>query len=426
MKNLRYKSLELIRISKVVKRVGIITFLLIVFFISILFLPWQQNIKGYGELVAYFPEERPYKVYAPINGFIDEILVPEDRFVEKGTPLIRMRDLDKNFFENMETVIKNLENQIKILSKSITILKDKQKTLEEKLKIGVNAYENKAIKVKNKIKILQNKKVALEKNYEITKINYERIKRLYKEGIESKRKLELEENKLLKAKADYENVNLEIKIYQRELEITNQEKEKFIREINTKILETQKEIQNTLNKIKELNQKLTKEKIKLSRYKTATIVAKEDGYIVRMLKNDKNQYIKKGEPLFIFSPKAKSRAILVKFRPVDMPLVKEGLPVRIQFEGWPALQIPGWPQINVGTFSGHIDKVDPITFKDGGYFAFVAEDYKDEWPPPESLKIGTKATVWVRLSTVPIWYEIWRQVNAFPPIMVNPQKEEKK
>ncbi len=422
----QYKSLEKIKISKIIRKISLITFLLIVLLIAILFLPWQQNIKGYGELIAYNPEERPYKVYAPISGFIDKILVKEDVLVKKGTPLVIMRDLDENFFKNLEKIRKNTENQLQNLKNNLLILENKQKNLKESLEIGLKAYDNKIKKIENKIKSLENKSVSLKKNLEITKINYERIKRLYKEGIEAKRKFELEENKFIKAKVDYENNLLEIKIQKRELEITKQEREKFIREAQNKILETQKQLQDTKAKIQKLQKELTKINIKISRYKTATIYAKEDGYIVRILKNDKNQYIKKGEPIFVFSPSYKSRAVLVKFRAVDMPLVKKGLPVRIQFEGWPALQIPGWPQINVGTFSGHIEKVDPMPQKDGGIYAFVVEDYKDEWPDKKHLKIGTKATVWVRLSTVPIWYEIWRQVNAFPPIMVNPEKEDKK
>lgn len=422
----QYKALEKIKISKIVKKIWLITFLLIVLLIAILFLPWQQNIKGYGELIAYNPEERPYKVYAPISGFIEKFLVKEDIFVKKGTPLVIMRDLDKNYFENLDKIKKNIQRQLKNLQINLSLLQNKKENLKENLKIGLNVYNNKMKKIQNKIKSLENKSVSLKKNLEITKINYERIKKLYKEGIESKRKFELEENKFIKAKIDYENNILEIKIQKRELEITKQEREKFKREATNKILETKKQIQDTKLKIQKLNEELTKINIKISRYKTATIYAKEDGFIVRILKNDKNQYIKKGEPLFIFSPSYKSRAILVKFRPLDMPLVKKGLPVRIQFEGWPALQIPGWPRISVGTFSGHIEKVDPLPQKDGGFYAFVVEDFKDEWPDKENLKIGTKATVWVRLSTVPIWYEIWRQVNAFPPKMVNLKPEEAK
>ncbi|HIQ25527.1 MAG TPA: hypothetical protein EYH43_06055, partial [Persephonella sp.] len=317
----QYKALEKIKISKIVKKIWLITFLLIVLLIAILFLPWQQNIKGYGELIAYNPEERPYKVYAPISGFIEKFLVKEDIFVKKGTPLVIMRDLDKNYFENLDKIKKNIQRQLKNLQINLSLLQNKKENLKENLKIGLNVYNNKMKKIQNKIKSLENKSVSLKKNLEITKINYERIKKLYKEGIESKRKFELEENKFIKAKIDYENNILEIKIQKRELEITKQEREKFKREATNKILETKKQIQDTKLKIQKLNEELTKINIKISRYKTATIYAKEDGFIVRILKNDKNQYIKKGEPLFIFSPSYKSRAILVKFRPLDMPLV---------------------------------------------------------------------------------------------------------
>ncbi len=421
---LKYKSLEKIHVSRIVGRVWLITFIIIIVFISILFLPWQQNIKGYGELVALYPKERPYKIYSPINGFVEKFYVGEDVYVKKGDLLVKIVDLDKQYLNRLENALKSLKKQLDIHRKNLKILEQKKNTLKEKEDIGIKVYENKEEKIRDKIKQLNNKKISLEKNFEISQINYYRTKKLYKEGLESKRKLELEENKYTKAKVDLKNVNLEINIYEKELKIIQNEKEKFKRDMKAKILEIDKQIQSTLKKIEDINQKLIKTKSKISKYKTSIITAKEDGYVIRIFKSDKNQYIKKGEPVLLFSPKPKSRAVLVKFRPVDMPLVKEGLPVRIQFEGWPALQISGWPKINVGTFDGHIGKVDPLAYEKNSYYAFVVEDYPGEWP--QSLKIGTKATVWVRLSIVPIWYEIWRQINAFPPVMVNPQKEEKK
>ena len=36
-----------------------------------------------------------------------------------------------------------------------------------------------------------------------------------------------------------------------------------------------------------------------------------------------------------------------------------------------------------------------------------------EWP--ELLRIGSGAKGWVMLNDVPIWYEIWRNMNGFPP-----------
>jgi len=34
---------------------------------------------------------------------------------------------------------------------------------------------------------------------------------------------------------------------------------------------------------------------------------------------------------------------------------------------------------------------------------------------PEQLKIGVGARAYMLLKTVPVWYELWRQLSGFPP-----------
>ena len=419
----REKLLKKLNLHPVVRKIWIFTFILMVVIIGIMFLPWQQSIKGEGVLIAYQPEERPYYVYSTISGFIKNYFAKEDQLVKKGQPLVEIVDLDQKYIERLKKMQENTKNQILNTEKSIKILRNKIKNFEEKKEIGLSVYDNKIQQIKNKIKSLKIKKVALENSLKIAKINYERIKNLFKEGIESKRKLEISENKLVKAKAELENINIEIDIQIQKLDMTQKEKEKFLRDIKNKILSTQKDLADAKLKQNKYQKEFEKVSANLSRYKSSVIKAPFDGYVVRILKSKENQYVKKGEPVLLFSPVAKERAILLKIKTVDMPLMKEGLPARIQFEGWPSLQIPGWPEISYGTFGGYISKVDPVSYKEGFYYVFVSEDKKEKWPDPSMLRIGTRANVWIRLSIVPIWYEIWRQVNAFPPKMINPQEK---
>ena len=419
----RKEVLEKLNLSPLVKRIWIFTFLLLITIIGILFLPWQQSVKGEGVLIAYQPEKRPFYIYAPISGFVKKYYVKEDMFVKRGKVIAEMIDLDENYIRRLKEIQTKTEEQIKTTKETINILQEKIEITKEKRQIGIQVYDNKIEKIKNKIEALKVKKISLEKNLEITKNNYERIKKLYEEGIESKRKLELEENKLVKVQADLRNINIEINIENQNLDITLKEKEKFLRDMNNKILSIEKQLTETKVKLNKYIKEYQKVSSQLSRYRTSIIKAPFDGYVVRILKSTTNQYIKKGEPILLFSPVINDRAILVKVRAVDMPLMKVGLPARIQFEGWPSLQIPGWPQISYGTFGGYISKVDPVSYKEGYYYVFVVEDKKEKWPDPSVLKVGTRANVWIRLSIVPIWYEIWRQVNAFPPKMVNPDEK---
>jgi hypothetical protein len=37
---------------------------------------------------------------------------------------------------------------------------------------------------------------------------------------------------------------------------------------------------------------------------------------------------------------------------------------------------------------------------------------KDRW-----LRQGARANAWVLLEQVPLWFEFWRQINGFPPLL---------
>ena len=39
----------------------------------------------------------------------------------------------------------------------------------------------------------------------------------------------------------------------------------------------------------------------------------------------------------------------------------------------------------------------------------------EPWPAPAFLRQGVRVHGWVQLGEVPLWYELWRQFNGFPP-----------
>jgi len=422
----KYKSLEKIKLHPIVKKIWIFTSVILGLIVVILFLPWQQTIKGVGEVIAYNPSERNYYILATISGYIQDYYVQESQYVKKGDLIAKIVDLDKKYLDRLAEMQKTTKKQIKNTQKELETLIKKRENLNKNLEVGINIYKNKIKQIETKIKSLNLKKVSLEKSFEVARLNYQRTKALYQKGIEAKRKFEMEENKYIKAKVELEKLQLDLSIEKNNLEIAKKELEKFITETKNKIQTTEKEIYSTQNKLNKYNKELLKLQTQLGRYKTAFIYAEKDGYIVRILKNDKNQYIKKGDKIILFAPTTTKRAILLKVSKFDMPLVKRGLPVRIQFYGWPTLQISGWPAIKYGTFGGIIDKVDPIAYDKEYYYVYVVEDKNEPWPSPDTLRIGTEAMCWVRLSVVPIWYEIWRRLNAFPPKMVDPYKEAQK
>lgn len=420
MTNYNFSALEKVELNPIVRRLWFFTFFIVLFLVGMLFLPWQQTVKGEGLVMAYDPTERDYSVLATIDGFIEKFHVEENQFVTKGTALFTMVDLDKSYLEKLEKMERSTQEQYENAQKIILKSKEQQENEKKYLTVGLTVYEQKEHQSEDKIESFKLKKISLEKNYEIERSNFNRTKLLYNDGIESKRNYEKAEDTLAKAKAEVGKIDIDIEIEKTTIKILQQEKEKFVKQTENKIKSLENTLLSAKNQLKSFDQSLQTQSTTIARYATSEVVAPKDGYVVRLLSNDKNKFIKKGEAVIHFSPKVDVKSVRLKVSDFNMPLIKEGLPARIMFYGWPALQISGWPQIKFGTFGGIIKKVEPLSHEKGFYYAHIVENPNEPWPSDELLRIGTQSTVWVRLSTVPLWYQLWRLMNALPPQMVTP------
>ena len=423
MDKYKFTAIEKVEPSKIVRKVWFFSLTILFILTSILFLPWQQTVKGKGVLTAFDPTERDYSILAPVDGFIEKFYVHENQFVKQGEPLFKMVDLDNDYLLKLQKIELNLAEQVENIKLDIKNLEQQAIETKNYLENGINIYDQKVSQIEDKIKSLELKKISLENRLEIEKANFNRTESLYKEGIESKRVYELVENSFIKADAELKKVKIDIDIENRNITIQKREREKFFSSTQNKLYSLDSKLLNVKNREKNLEQQLVNQSVTIKRYQNSEVVAPKDGYVIRLFKNDKNRYIKKAEKIIHFAPEVTEKAILLKVSDFNMPLIKETLPVRIMFYGWPALQVSGWPKIQFGSFGGYVKRVEHISHEQGFYYAYVTEDPEQPWPVGENLRMGTQATVWVRLSTVPIWYQLWRFMNAIPPKMVHPKQE---
>ena len=57
----------------------------------------------------------------------------------------------------------------------------------------------------------------------------------------------------------------------------------------------------------------------------------------------------------------------------------------------------------------------------GKYRVLLAPDKQDnKWP--EAVRVGSGAKTMALLDDVPIWFELWRQLNGFPPNYYQPKE----
>ena len=67
--------------------------------------------------------------------------------------------------------------------------------------------------------------------------------------------------------------------------------------------------------------------------------------------------------------------------------------------------------------------IDRIIGENGLYrLLVISDDSQKAWP--KKLRIGTGVNAFILLNDVPLWYELWRQLNGFPPDFY--EKEDKK
>jgi membrane fusion protein, adhesin transport system len=66
---------------------------------------------------------------------------------------------------------------------------------------------------------------------------------------------------------------------------------------------------------------------------------------------------------------------------------------------------------------GEVAAIDPTDDGTGKFRIQVQPSSEDEWPSGRFLRQGVRANGWVMLSRVRLGYEIWRQLNGFPPVI---------
>jgi RND family efflux transporter MFP subunit len=167
---------------------------------------------------------------------------------------------------------------------------------------------------------------------------------------------------------------------------------------------------------------LNQVKVNLARQSIQTKRAPADGTILRLMSAGNATFVKAGDMLASFIPDGVVRSVVLNVNGLDAPLVTPGRHVRLQFDGWPVFQFSGWPSAAIGTFEGIVEFVEPIADANGNFRVWIRESTTDRpWPNDRYVRLGSRVKGWVLLEEVKLGYELWRQLNSFPPKY--PEKE---
>lgn len=163
-------------------------------------------------------------------------------------------------------------------------------------------------------------------------------------------------------------------------------------------------------------EQLNQAEIALSREGSQQVLAPRAGYITQVTAGGTATFVKAGDRLARFAPANIKSAVEIYVDGRDASLIEVGKPARLQFEGWPVIQFSGWPAVAIGTFEGEVTFVDPMAGRNGKFRVVIMPvEGGSPWPSNNILRVGTNARGWVLLDQVSVVYELWRQLNNFPP-----------
>ena len=388
-----------------------------------LFLPWTQNIRSKGKVTTLRPEQRPQEINTIIGGRITNWRVREGDRVQKGDTLLQLTEVKESYLDPQ--LVQRTGEQLDAKQRSVGLYQSKAdaagnqlQAIEREQQLKLEQNKNKLEQQSRKIQAVEQDLQAAMNEVQVSERQLSAGQSMYEAGAIAM--IDLERRKLNFQNALAKKVATENRL-------ANEKQERTILEIEQnsirqsfaeKIAKTSGERLQALSEAASGEAETAKLQNLYANYSIRNgmyyILAPQDGQVINARKAGIGEIVKEGERILDIVPDRIQFAVELFVRPVDLPLVNIGQPVRFWFDGFPAIVFSGWPQASYGTFGGVVSAVERNVNEEGKFRVLVSEDPNDKtWP--EQLRMGAGAQGMALLKNVPIWYELWRNINGFPP-----------
>ncbi len=415
--NLKFK---LLKTPAYVRRLTyVLAWSIVVLPLLMLFLPWLQNIQGTGTITAFLPTDRIQTINAPIDGLVSKWHITEGAVVKTGDLLLEIRDVDPNFSKRLQEQLDN--NRAKQQAKldelaSYELQVQNYQTVRDS---RISAANFKRDMARQKVVSAIQAIAAAEATFEASRFQLERMQRLLKDGLVSQRDVELAERDNTIASRNLASSKAILDAAKAEESSTLAEVSQFGADAQGSIQAAKAQINKLKSEYADISNNINTAKTNVARQTAQKVFAPTDGVVFRVPVNSPSQLVSRGQALLTIVPENNSRAVILQVEGLNAPLITPGSKVRLQFEGWPVVQVSGWPKMAYGTFGGKVSFVDPADSGDGRFRVMVVPDETEQkWPSSRFLRQGSAVQGWVLLNEVSIGYEIWRILNGFPPNLV--------
>ena len=402
--------------------------------ILVMFLPWTQNIRAKGSVTTLRQEQRPQELNTVIAGQVIKWYVKEGDFVKKGDTILQLGEVKVEYFDPQ--LLGRTQQQILAKQQSISGYKSKAGTatvqaaaLAEGQLLKLQQLDNKLMQQQMKVTTDSTDLIAVNNELQVYQRQLEAARTMLDSG--AMPLIEYEKRRVNFQNGAAKKVSAENKLAQsrQELIVLRIEKNSAVQEYTDKISKAEGDRFASLSSAAATEADVAKlENLYASydaRNKLYYIMAPQDGQITKAKKAGIGEMVKEGDMIVEVVPLSVQFAVEMFVEPMDLPLVNVGQKVRFIFDGFPAIVFSGWPENSFGSFGGVVTAVETSVSANGKFRVLVAEDPADKkWPA--RLKMGGGAKGIALLKEVRIYYELWRNINGFPPDYYIHGSDEKK
>ena len=398
-------------------------FICVMVFVIFLFLPWTQNIRAKGTVTTLYQDQRPQQVNTIIGGRVMKWHIKEGDYVKAGDTLIQLTEVKIEYLDPQ--LLQRTKEQLAGKKSSVEYYKSKVGTADQQigainsgLQLKLNQLNNKLSQLHLKVQADSAEAAAANNDFIIGTKQYARQNAMYDSGLVSLTQLEIRNQQFQNAIAKKISAENKLANSKQDLTITKIEMSAMQQENLEKVAKAQGDQFQSLTQIASGQADVAKLENQYAGYNIRNgmyyIMASQSGQIIKAQKAGIGEFVKDGDMIAEIVPDKIQYAVEMFVQPLDLPLIAPGQQVRFLFDGFPAIVFSGWPKASSGTFGGEIVAVESNVSSNGKFRVLVKENVTDK-PWPKELKMGAGAQGITLLKDVPVWYELWRNINGFPP-----------
>lgn len=455
---IRSPALRLVQRSERLRRWNrLLSLALIAGVVAVLLLPWQQTARGRGKVIAWSPVDRQQTVDAPISGRLMKWYVFEGTRVRAGDPLCEIQNNDPDWLVRLEEQRQSYQEKVAATQEKVAQYIAQVESLSQGREQDIASTQEKVRAAENAVTAAEQSVEAAKANYQQAELNYTRQQELADDGIASQLDFEIARRVFETSQADVLSKEASLREKRADLASKAFDVQKVASDDQAKIDAAEAYRREADGDLSVARADLAKITNTLAQQQTYMVRAPRPGTVFRLLQAQGTAQVKEAEALAVLIPDTAEPVVELLVQGLDVPLVQPGQRVRLQFEGWPAIQLAGWPNVAVGTFGGTVKLVDATDNGRGKFRIMVQPDANQPpWPkhtlpdptetPPDPiggqtirglyarfinpnatyLRQGVQAQGWVLLNRVPLWFEIWRRLNGFTPVVADDDIKEDK